>query len=53
MRHACGVECASHADCADAGLVGWACDTRALGEVNPTFAGDERTYGFCARPICE
>ncbi|MCZ7686765.1 MAG: VWA domain-containing protein [Sandaracinaceae bacterium] len=32
LRHACGVECASHADCADAGLVGWACDTRALGE---------------------
>lgn len=53
VRRECGVPCARDGECRDAGLIGWVCDTRPLGEVDPArFAGDERPRGFCVDPVC-
>ncbi|MBX3272449.1 MAG: hypothetical protein KF729_19475 [Sandaracinaceae bacterium] len=50
---ACGVPCASTADCRGSGLVGYVCDTRPLQSVNPDqFPGNTNPYNFCVNPTC-
>ena len=50
---ACGVGCASDADCRSAGLIGFVCDRRPLATVNPEqFSGNETPYEFCVNPTC-
>ncbi|MCZ7678020.1 MAG: hypothetical protein M5U28_04275 [Sandaracinaceae bacterium] len=49
----CGARCDTNADCRTAGLIGFVCDGRALGDVDPEqFAGDATPYGFCVNPTC-
>jgi len=50
---ACGVPCATNADCRGAGLVGFVCDDRPLEVVNPDqFPGNTTPYNFCVNPTC-
>ncbi|MEZ4337727.1 MAG: hypothetical protein R3B82_13995, partial [Sandaracinaceae bacterium] len=54
VTRACGLRCGSDADCRTGGLVGFVCDDRPLGEVDPEhYAGNGGTYGFCTNPTCQ
>ncbi|MFK7984589.1 MAG: hypothetical protein AB8I08_01075 [Sandaracinaceae bacterium] len=52
IARTCGVQCANDADCRAAGLVGFVCDTRPLGEVDDGFEGNTDAYNFCSNPTC-
>ncbi|MCB9596448.1 MAG: hypothetical protein H6719_27240 [Sandaracinaceae bacterium] len=53
VTRACGVPCSTSADCRGAGLVGFDCDGRAVGDVDPAHhAGDPTPYGYCTNPTC-
>jgi hypothetical protein len=53
----CGVPCTQEsggdAVCRNAGLIGFVCDTRELGVVDPSkFPGNTTPYNFCVNPTC-
>jgi hypothetical protein len=53
VARSCGVECTNDANCREAGLVGFVCDTRNRGDVDPSnFPDDTTPYNFCVNPTC-
>ncbi|MBZ0118964.1 MAG: hypothetical protein K8H88_18345 [Sandaracinaceae bacterium] len=53
VTRACGVQCNSDADCRSAELVGFQCDQRPKGEVDPmNFPGDTTPYNYCVNATC-
>ncbi|MGE0788563.1 MAG: hypothetical protein AB7S26_23000 [Sandaracinaceae bacterium] len=53
VARSCAVPCGSDADCRTAGLVGFRCDTRTLGEAAPDqFPGDGTARNYCVNPTC-
>ena len=53
VTRACGVPCDTDAQCREAGLVGFVCDTRPLEVVDEgNFGGNATPYNFCVNPTC-
>jgi hypothetical protein len=53
VARTCGVACERDQDCRQAGLIGYVCDARPLGEVDPTRAGDLTPYNYCVNAACQ
>jgi hypothetical protein len=54
VTRACGVPCETDAQCRDAGLIGFVCDTRPLSEVDPdNFEGNSDLHNYCVNPTCQ